>query len=165
MVVHPEVIVTPDCPTVKFRQPREQVKLEVELPKILQAQGWGCGTYFHVQFISHDKTELLASGRFVVVGEKESVETTDDPYRPVTKTVYSRKFAQIGDWWSAAVVETILDKADVVANPPGVERKATWNPGKKKYEVKSGNEVVFESADKQEALDVAEGKRPLPIAA
>lgn len=156
MVIHPEVVVTPDCPTVKFRQPREQVKLDVELPKILQAQGWGCGTYFHVQFISHDKTELLASGRFVVAGESETVETTDDPYRPVTKTVYNRKFAQIGDWWAAKTME---------AKPSDLELKASWNPGKKKYEVKSGDKLVFESADKQEAADVASGKRTLPIAA
>lgn len=156
MVIHPEVIVTPDCPTVKFRQPREQVKLDVELPKILQGQGWGCGTYFHVQFVSHDKSELLAAGKFVVTEEKEMIETTDDPYRPVTKTVFGRKFAQLGDWWVAKTTEP---------KPFETELKASWNPGKKKYEVKQGDAIVFESVDKQEAQDVASGKRTLPVAA
>lgn len=159
MIVHPEVIVTPDSPTVKFRQPRDQVKLDVELPKILQAQGWGCGTYFHVQFISHDKTKLFAAGSFVVTEETESVETTDDPYRPVTKTVFNRKFAQIGVWWVAQEIRDAA-AADILG-----EMKAAWNPGKKKYEVKAGDKVVFESSDKQEAADVAAGKRPLSIAA
>lgn len=99
MVIHSEVLVTPDFPTIKFRQPREQVNLSAELPRVLNAQGWGCGTYFNVQFLSHDKTKLLASALFVVSEESESVHTSDNQYNPVTKTVFSRKCEQISDWW------------------------------------------------------------------
>ena len=100
MVIFPEIIVTPDSPTVKFYQPREKVNLDQELPRILASQGWGCGTYFNVQFLNHEKTKLLACARFVVSEESESVRTSSaDPYQPVTKTVFSRKADQIGDWW------------------------------------------------------------------
>mgnify|MGYP001582823498 CR=1 FL=1 len=100
MVIFPEIIVTPDSPTVKFYQPREKVNLDQELPRILASQGWGCGTYFNVQFLNHEKTKLLACARFVVSEESESVRTSSaDPYKPVTKTVFSRKADQIGDWW------------------------------------------------------------------
>lgn len=112
MVIHPEVIVTPDCPTVKFKQPREKVNLDVELPKILQAQGWGCGTYFNVQFVSHERNRLLACARFVVSEEVETIATTDDPYRPVTKVVFNRKVAQIGDWWNEPKAEELPEAPD-----------------------------------------------------
>jgi hypothetical protein len=100
MVIFPEIRVTPDSPTVMFYQPREKVNLDQELPRILATQGWGCGTYFNVQFLNHEKTKLLACARFVVSEESESVRTSSaDPYQPVTKTVFSRKADQIGDWW------------------------------------------------------------------
>ena len=90
MIIYPEILVTPDHPTIKFKQPREQVNLDVELPKILHAQGWGCGTYFHVQFLDHDKAKLLASALYVVTEEVETLVTSDaNPYQPVTKTVFS----------------------------------------------------------------------------
>ena len=115
MVIFPEVIVTPDSPTVKFHQPRDQVDLDKELPRILASQGWGCGTYFNVQFLNHEKTKLLACARFVVSEESESVRTSsDDPYRSVTKTVFSRKADQIGDWWTA-------DKAPAESPPATAE--------------------------------------------
>lgn len=105
MVIFPEIIVTPDSPTVRFYQPREKVDLDQELPRILAAQGWGCGTYFNVQFLNHEKTKLIACARFVVSEESESVRTiSTDPYQPVTKTVFSRKADQIGDWWPPETV-------------------------------------------------------------
>lgn len=100
MVIYPEVIVTPDTPTVRFNQPREKINLEVELPRILQAQGWGCGTYFNVQFLNHEKTKVMACARFVVSEELENTTTTDaNPYQPMTKTVFTRRAEQIEAWW------------------------------------------------------------------
>jgi len=100
MVIHPEVIVTPDCPTVKFRQPREQVDLGKELQKILHHQGWGCGTIFNVQFINHDRTKLLACARFVVTEEIEATNISEvSQYQTMTKTVITRQAEQIEDWW------------------------------------------------------------------
>lgn len=100
MVIYPEIQVTPDCPTIKFSQPRDQIDLTKELPRILHAQGWGCGTYFNVQFLNHEKTKLLSCGRFVVSEEIESLQTSDaNHYQPMTRTVFSRVAMQIGDWW------------------------------------------------------------------
>ena len=143
MTIHPEIIVTPDMPTIRFREPRDEVNLDMELPRILHAQGWGCGTYFHVQFLSHDKTALLASARYVVSEEIESLYTSEaDPYQPVTKTVFSRKAERMGEWWPEHTQNT-------------QEALVVWNPGRKVHEVKLGKEVVYSSADKHEAETVA----------
>lgn len=100
MVIYPEVIVTPDTPTVRFNQPRKKIDLEVELPRILLREGWGCGTYFNVQFLNHEKTKVMACARFVVSEELENTQTNDaNPYQPMTKTVFLRHAAQIEDWW------------------------------------------------------------------
>ena len=101
-MIYPEIQVTPDSPTIKFSQPRDQVDLSKELPRILHAQGWGCGTYFNVQFLNHEKTKLLACARFVVTEEVETIQTSDaNPYQPITKTVFSRTAEQIDEWWPA----------------------------------------------------------------
>lgn len=100
MVIQPEVFVTPDRPVVSFREPREKVDLAVELPKVLHSQGWGAGTYFHVQFIGHDRSELLASAEFLVTQVTEGLHTSEaNPYQPITKTVFMRKYEQISQWW------------------------------------------------------------------
>jgi hypothetical protein len=118
MVIHPEVIVTPDTPTIKFREPREQVDLSKELPRILNAQGWGCGTYFNVQFLNHEKTKLLACGRFVVIEETESLHTSDaNPYQPMTKTMIARCAEQIGDWWTAVESMAIVAPEEKAPEP------------------------------------------------
>lgn len=127
MLIFPEIIVTPDMPTVKFYQPQEMVKLDQELPRILATQGWGCGTYFNVQFLNHEKTKLLACARFVVSEESESVRTSSaDPYKPVTKTVFSRKADQIGDWWMPESTDMKPSAPpSVVAAPSADESTAT----------------------------------------
>lgn len=120
MVVHPEVIVTPDTPTVRFREPREHIDLDKELPRLLHAQGWSCGTYFNVQFLNHEKTKLLACARFVVTEETESVQTSDaNPYQPMTKTVFSRKAEQIGEWWTTQKEAIYSDPLPGVKIPVG----------------------------------------------
>jgi hypothetical protein len=102
MLIYPDIQATPDCPTIKFNQPREQIDLHKELPRILHAQGWGCGTLFNIMFLNHEKTKLLACGRFVVSEEIETIQTNDaNPYQPMTKTVFSRRAEQIGDWYPA----------------------------------------------------------------
>ena len=148
MLIHPEVIVTPDCPTVKFREPREKIDLNVELPKILNAQGWGLGTYFHVQFINHDRSKLIVSGLFIVTEEAESLHTANpDAYQPMTKTISARKAKQIGEWFEPEV--TRKPGSEFVKELQ--ERTLKWNPGKKVHEVKVGDKVLFASADKAAA--------------
>lgn len=100
MLIYPDIQATPDSPTIKFYQPQDQIDLNKELPRILHTQGWGCGTYFNVQFLNHEKTKLLACGRFVVSEEIETLHTNDaNPYQPMTRTVFSRRAEQIGEWW------------------------------------------------------------------
>ena len=149
MLIHPEVIVTPDCPTVKFREPKEQVNLDIEIPKILNAQGWGLGTKFNVQFISHDRTKLIASGLFVVTEDTESLHTANpEGYQPMTKTISARKAAQIGDWfYPNGVVDEVEERTEVT-----LDKIVKWNPGRQAHQVIVGNEIVFESKDKAEAL-------------
>ena len=100
MLIYPDIQATPDSPTIKFYQPREQIDLNKELPRILHTQGWGCGTFFNVLFLNHEKTKLLSCGRFVVTEEIETLHTNDaNPYQPMTKTVFTRAAVQIGEWW------------------------------------------------------------------
>lgn len=110
MVIYPDIQATPDCPTIKFNQPRDQVDLEKEIPRILHAQGWGCGTLFNIMFLNHEKTKLLACGRFVVSEEIETIQTNDaNPYQPMTRTVFSRAAVQIGDWWPSEIKPDVID--------------------------------------------------------
>jgi hypothetical protein len=115
MLIYPDIQATPDCPTIKFSQPREQIDLNKELPRILHAQGWGCGTLFNVMFLNHEKTKLLACVRFVVSEEIETIQTNDaNPYQPMTKTVFSRRAEQIGDWWPNVMQDSVT--VDIVAD-------------------------------------------------
>jgi len=126
MATYPEVLVTPDTPTIKFNTPREQVDLDKELPRILHAQGWGCGTYFNVQFLNHEKTKVISCARFVVVEVSESAETSDaNPYQPITKTVFTRQAEQIGDWWTKQSVPVLDYSAGLVAGPQMSAREVT----------------------------------------
>jgi len=126
MVIYPEVQVTPDTPTVKFHQPRDKVNLDVELPRILAAQGWGCGTYFNVQFMNHEKTKLLACARFVISDEVEDTVTIDaNPYQPMTKTVVARRAQQIEDWWTAQEIAPSKpeEKPDTPEQKPALSKR------------------------------------------
>ena len=86
------------------------------------------GTYFHVQFVSHDRATLLASGEFVVTEVREGLHTSEaNPYQPVTKAIFTRRAEQIGDWWLPAKQEGKLSdmegqKVEQVA-PPAAKPK------------------------------------------
>lgn len=142
MIVTPEIFVTPDCPTVRMREARENVDLDAELPKILHAQGWGVGTFFHVQFVSHDRTRLLAFAKFVVTEENESLQTNDaNPYAPMTKTVFSRRFEQVSGWWEAE---------------KRAEPEVRWNVATKAHEVVLGDEVLAAFAKEDGGKEAAQ---------
>ncbi len=133
MVIYPDIMSTPDCPTIKFNQPREQVDLHKELPRILHAQGWGCGTLFNIMFLNHEKTKLLSCGRFVVSEEIESIQTNDaNPYQPMTKTVFSRGAMQIGDWWPETEKTNVVEMEPKIVPPPALaeEHKRRGRPPK-----------------------------------
>lgn len=120
MIVHHEIIVTPDYPVVRIRQPRETTDLSVELPRVMNTQGWGIGTFFHVQFVSHDRTKLLASGLHVVCEETESLQTNEaNLYQPMTKVAISRKCALVGSWWASEPMEPL----PALGTPASIEHK------------------------------------------
>lgn len=122
MVIQPEIFITPDRPTIRLREPREQVDLDKELPRILSAQGWDVGTYFHIQFVSHDRTTLLASGQFVVTEVREALHTSEaNPYQPITKSVFTRAAEQVGDWWTPGLKS--LEGQEVKVAAMGEETK------------------------------------------
>ena len=134
MVIQPEVFVTPDRPVVRFREPREKIDLAVELPKVLHSQGWGAGTYFHVQFIDHDRTALLASAEFMVTAVTEGIHTSEaNPYQPITKTIFMRQFEQIGEWWVSAEQRVIaeqnaIDKKFLPSRPEELHNEEAKEP-------------------------------------
>jgi len=156
MIIHPEIYTTPDTPTVKFREPMENINLDLEISKILNAQGWGLGTNFNVQFVDHEKTKLIASGQFVVTEENESLQTSNaDGHQPMTKMVSARKAVQVGDWFYPKTQNVELVKGNnaidaLVSNTP-TDIVVKWNPGLKVFQVKEGDKVVFQDADKSKA--------------
>ena len=133
MIIHPDIFVTPDYPIVRFREPREQIDLDVEVPKILHTQGWGLGTYFSIQFVSHDKTKLYSSARFVVTAEREHFHVTNpEGFQPMTKTLGLRKAEQIEKWWFASDQNSkVEDAPQKRAMPAEMGEQGTDTPPKK----------------------------------
>jgi len=152
-IIQPEVVITPDQPTVRIREAEEKTDLKKILPQILQAQGWGVGTYFNVQFLNHERNKLLKDARFVVTADVQELKTTDNAYTPNTRMIVAYQFEQVSEWRSYH--ESKKTPEQPVNVPHGTssendEKKATikWNPGKKEHELVVGDDVVFSNADK-----------------
>ena len=139
MLIRPEIFTTPDCPIVKFRESAENINLDIEIQKVLQSQGWGLGTIFSVQFINHDRTELIKTARYVVISENSDLRTFNpDSQSPMTKQVERRQAKRMESWF--------------YPNPASAqEMEVKWNVGEKEYQVKRGEEILFSSKDKKEA--------------
>jgi hypothetical protein len=141
---------------VQFREPRELVDLDRELQRALNAQGWGVGTYFNVQFLTHDRTTLLACAPFVVTEEAEALHTADEGYRTVTTTRARRAAQRIGQW------QTFGEDAEASESSPG---RVQWNLGARAYQVFVGDRMIFETPDKVQAREAAErGQAPTAAA-
>lgn len=134
MIIAPEVIVAPDRPIVRIREAREKVDLDSEIKKVLHAQGWTVGTYFNIQFISHDRTELLAQAEYVVTQDAERLSTNDEnPFNPVTKTMHVRNAERIGKWWEKeSPVETEKNTEKETDNVQQVDASAELEQGESK---------------------------------
>jgi hypothetical protein len=156
MIIHPEVITTPDHPTIKFREKPDQVDLDREIWRVVNSQRWSAGTYFHVQFCNHEKTKVLSSAMFIVSEASEKLITNDDnPYAPMSKTAFHYTAHRVSKWWKA---ETHWESA---TDPDGkIEKKVVWNPGSKTHQVKMGDTVLYESEHKKQALLYLEGESP-----
>lgn len=169
MIVNSEIFVTPDCPTVRIRAPRETVDLDAELPKILHHQGWDVGTIFHVQFVDRERTRLLAMAPFVVVEATETLQTTEpSPYQTMTKMVTSRKYDRLGPWFEPGGKIEPATKAPAPA-PERYAEDSDWraeHAGFGSWRVRDGegNEVAS-GLDKETAQSIARGDTPVPEAA
>lgn len=162
-VIHPRIDPTPDFPVVQFREPREQVKLDEQLPKILRAQGWGCGTHFHVQFVNHERTELLLDALFVVTKAAGSLQTSGQDHAPTTKEVILYKTEQIGNWRSFYGYSESTEDEEVT---PEIE-KATlkFDPARGMYEVIVDGKTVYENVVESEAEKMRDSLNKVGVAA
>ena len=140
MIIHPQIEVTPDTPTIKFREAKEQVDLDKELPRILNHQGWDIGTYFHVQFINFERTHLLSSALFVVIESTEKLVVNDsDPYHTMSKMVSSHKADRVSKWWYS---DSGKEERDAEPPPPP-EPKLRYDQSAKEHVVMLGHEELF----------------------
>ena len=147
MIIHPDISVTPDRPRVQFREAREVFDLDKALKGVLYGQGWVCGTYFHVQYVSREKTTLYSSALFVVTEESEALTTSDDnPYSPMTKTVQTRQAEIVGEWWYSEMGKGLRDAP--LPEPVVLEPKLGYDNKAKLHQVRLGDEILFENAYK-----------------
>lgn len=158
MNIAPQIIATPDCPTVIIREPQEVVEkagFDAVMQRILARQGWGLGTHFSVHFIDHDREKLLALGQFVVIEDRERLNTYEPvPDQPVTRVDHIRRYAQLGPWRA-------FEETEGVTVTPEANLDVEWNVGRRVHEVKSGNKVVGCDPDKAKAEAMARGEAPL----
>lgn len=143
-IIRPQIVITPDCPTVKFREDPTTINLAIELPKILAQQGWSLGTMFCIQFVNHEETKLIKFAKFVVSSEEESMHTFNpESAAPMTKLIQSRTAKQTEGWFYP-------DGA------PVKDLKYKWNPGKKEHQVRQGDKVLGTFKDRPAALEYIE---------
>ncbi len=153
MIIHPRIDITPNRPTVAFREPREQIDLDIELTRIMKTQDWSCGTYFYVQFVSHSADKLYSSALYLVTKDDESLQTSDaDPYKPMSRTVRDYKCEMVGDWWFADFQETVEDTE--------IAAKLAYDKIGKVHQAKLGNDILFESPHKGKVQEWIRENRP-----
>jgi len=137
-IIRPEITITPDCPTVKFREDPQNTNLAIEIPKVLTNQGWALGTIFCVQFVDHDKTKVIKVARFIVNSENSSLQTFNpDGPQPMTKLVEAREACQIEAWFYPAGAPVKMD--------------IDWNFGEKKHRVMLDGKVIARFDKKPQA--------------
>ena len=127
----------------------------------------GAGTIMKVQVMSKEKDVLLYSADFVIVRAVEEMRRIVDERGERTANITDYKVIQDTEWKlyseaSEPVAEVLeLEPERYV---PG-EAEIKWNPGKKTYEIRIGDEVLATERDKDRALSIAAGSEPLPVAA
>jgi hypothetical protein len=60
-----------------------------------------------------------------------------------------------------------VEEEKEVDGPEYIKENGTvkWNPGKKVFEVRVEDQVVYATKEKPEALKIARGDQPIPVAA
>jgi len=144
MIIHPDINNTPDRPVIKFRTPKELMDLNLELGRAMKSQGWALGTRFTVQFINHEKTNLLSTAEFVVSDREESFITNDDnPYAPTSKDIVTYRAFQVSDWWYSELGLEIRNTPE--PEPEILALKLGYDKTTKMHQVRFGTEVRFEN--------------------
>ncbi|KKN32008.1 hypothetical protein LCGC14_0818100, partial [marine sediment metagenome] len=123
----------------------------------------GAGTIMKVQVMSKDHDVLLYSADFVIERAVETMKRIVDERGERTATITDYKVVQDTEWKSyseapAPVAE--VPERETERYVPG-EAEAKWNPGKKTYEIKIGDEVLATERDKDRAFAIAAGSEPL----
>ncbi len=158
----PAVDPRPNFPIVKFQYSREQVDFDVELQRVIQNNGWDCGTYFYVQFLKVEndkKFALLESALFIVTHVDEGIYTNEaNSYAPMTKTVYTHKAERVGDWWTPGGTEKVSEKPAKDAIP-AAKPQVIPNHENGTYDVVLNGKVIYRNKDESKAQDVADGKK------
>lgn len=99
-VVRPQVINVFDNAVVQVKcvPDEDEINVEALLGQSLARFQFIIGTSFDLQFLSMDGALLLAVRRYIVTEVKDRIAVEDvNHYQTLTKTVYDRKCAPIGD--------------------------------------------------------------------
>lgn len=144
MIIHPDINNTPDRPVISFRTPKELMDLTLELARAMESQGWALGTRFTVQFVNHERTQLLSTAEFVVSDREESfITNNDNPYAPTSKDIVTYRAMQVSDWWYS---ETGVEIRDIPEPEPEIlTLKLAYDKTAKLHQVRFGTEIMFEN--------------------
>lgn len=125
------------------KMPPDEVTESLLLSRVRAAQ-LRTGDAVIVQCQTHHGDELVAECEWRVIARKDELRTRDlDGFQTMQDTALAYQIAQVRPWWRPLAPDA--------AGGPQVK----WNAGKKAHQVIDGGVVVFESADKNEALDYA----------
>ncbi|HDZ39714.1 MAG TPA: hypothetical protein ENH62_15795 [Marinobacter sp.] len=123
----------------------------------------GAGTIIKVQVMTKEYDVLLYSADFVIERAVETMKQIIDERGERTANVIDYEIVQDSEWKSyAKVLEPVpvVEEGETERYVPG-EAEAKWNPGKKTYEIKIGDEVLATERDKDRAFAIAAGSEPL----
>ena len=133
-----EVYVTEFGALIRTRCPKDNVADAMIHQRVLAAN-LSAGDTVKVQCMSHERDTVLWFSEYLVYDRSSKikrVDVNDVDIRQVDDVNYS--IMRMSDW----------------KRTPAVKLEAVvlgWNPGKKKHEVKRGDEVLYEDADKNVA--------------
>jgi hypothetical protein len=122
------------------------------------------GTVILVQVMNETKDKLLHEAEFRVIAAVLTIHGVSDDYGSKVREQTAYQIQRWSEWKSTELVEE--KKAEVVSEMgeryvPG-ESVIKWNPGKKTYEIRYGDEILATQRDKNLALSIAAGSEPLP---
>lgn len=116
------------------------------------------GDKFTVQCMDHAYETMFHQAEYVVTQRVEAMVTKTVEFQPMQTTVVNYSIEQIGGWWASAE-----SSQEVAVKATGLSRK--WSNGRREHVITDadGNEV-FATKDKDLAIDIAEGRTPVPEA-